>query len=542
MTPEDLTEPELALWTAFPRGDEVDLRAGDAGSPENLEDPAGGGRWGPERSIRAEVIEALLLGAVQPNPGRIAAVRLAGARVTGRLSLAHAEISCPVRMRSCHLPDPIGLYGARTRQLDLGGSWLAALDASHAVVEGNLRLVGCPHVGQVRLAGAHIAGAVQLQRARFVNPGGIAVLANRLTVDDDLLCQEAVVVGEMRLAGAQVGGMLGLDGARLENPGGRALNAFSLSVGAQLWARHGFTADGEVALADATVQREADFSGACLSSPGGDALLAEGVSVGTTLGLGSGLTAEGAVRLTRAQIGGALDLNGARLANPGGLALDCRHTQARELLLQTREPAEGSVDLRHARFEVVRDDPATWPAELRLEGLVYDSLAPRLAADRRLAWLHRDTDGYQPGTYEQLAGMYRRLGDEAEARTVLLSRQRRRSQTLTGYGRFWGRLQDITVGYGYRPLRAGGWLVALLLLGTIVFGVHHPPPVRDGHPPAFNPFIYSLDLLLPIVDFGQEHTRDPQATQRWLAYLLIAAGWILATTSAAGVTRALRRE
>jgi hypothetical protein len=57
-----------------------------------------------------------------------------------------------------------------------------------------------------------------------------------------------------------------------------------------------------------------------------------------------------------------------------------------------------------------------------------------------------------------------------------LVRFRRRRQ-LPWYGRAWSLLQEITVGYGYRPLRAGAWLVAFLGLGTVVFGLHHPPPL-----------------------------------------------------------------
>ena len=86
------------------------------------------------------------------------------------------------------------------------------------------------------------------------------------------------------------------------------------------------------------------------------------------------------------------------------------------------------------------------------------------------------------------------------------------------------------------------WLLALLLVGTVVYGLHHPRPVEPGKAPDFNALIYTLDLLLPIIDFGQEKAFNPHGAYQWLAYLLIAAGWILATTVAAGITRALSRQ
>jgi hypothetical protein len=58
------------------------------------------------------------------------------------------------------------------------------------------------------------------------------------------------------------------------------------------------------------------------------------------------------------------------------------------------------------------------------------------------------------------------------------------------------------------------------------------PPTEPGKPPNFHALIYTLDLLLPIIDFGQEKAFSPGGAYQWLAYLLVAAGWILATTRA----------
>jgi hypothetical protein len=103
-------------------------------------------------------------------------------------------------------------------------------------------------------------------------------------------------------------------------------------------------------------------------------------------------------------------------------------------------------------------------------------------------------------------------------------------------------VQEVTVGYGYRPLRPAGWLAGFLGLGTLAFGLHHPPPLAGTAHPAFNPFIYTVDLLVPLVNLGLRDSYDPQGPQRWLAYLLIAVGWIFVTTIAAGIARVLRRQ
>jgi hypothetical protein len=105
----------------------------------------------------------------------------------------------------------------------------------------------------------------------------------------------------------------------------------------------------------------------------------------------------------------------------------------------------------------------------------------------------------------------------------------------------WGVVQDVTLGYGYRPWRALVWLAVLLAAGSIAFDIHRPPPLQPGSAPHFNPVVYTLDLLLPLVDLGQKHAFDPAGALQWLSYLLVASGWVLVTTVAAAAARVLRR-
>jgi hypothetical protein len=189
---------------------------------------------------------------------------------------------------------------------------------------------------------------------------------------------------------------------------------------------------------------------------------------------------------------------------------------------------------------VLNDDPRTWPDQLRLEGLRYTALEPAGSARTRLRWLARDPTGYRPQPYEQLAAHYRQIGHDAEARTVLLAKQRRRRRQVSPPGAVWSGLQDLTVGYGYRPGRAALWLVALTALGTGVFG-HHPPGAGRGGV-AFNPLTYTLDLLIPITNLGQESAFGIGGNAQWFAYVLIALGWLLFTAVAAALTRTFSRS
>ncbi|MDX6311977.1 MAG: hypothetical protein QOF44_1441, partial [Streptomyces sp.] len=159
----------------------------------------------------------------------------------------------------------------------------------------------------------------------------------------------------------------------------------------------------------------------------------------------------------------------------------------------------------------------------------------------RLRWLAHDRSGYAPQPFEQLALAYRALGHETEARTVLLAKDRARHRVLPWYARLWGAVQDATVGYGYRPTRAALWLLGLLAAGSVVFALHHPVRNDPEGPEEFNLVVFTLDHLLPVVDFGQGSAFTPTRDTQWVGYVLTAAGWILATTIATGITRSVNR-
>ncbi|MFD8232196.1 membrane-associated oxidoreductase [Streptomyces sp. NPDC059696] len=485
---DTMTPAEERVWRAFARGEDVDLR-GPAG-----EDPAEGADWGPERTVRAAVVRALLLSAPQED-GETASLRLAGARITGVLNLQYSDIDHAVRLSDCFFEHVPVLYAARLRQLNLRGSVLPGLDAATLRVDGVLRLSDCRFERPVRLGGAQISGALFMDGADIGEPpaGQPALQLNHVTVGDGLSAPGLRTRGEVRLTGTSVAGTIDLNEARLR-------------AGA-----------GQVALDAETLTVE------------GDALLREADVLGW-------------IGMRGARIAGRLDLSHARLVNPGDAALRASSCTIGELWLRKGPRMEGTLNLRRAHMDVLFLEPEMVPDEVLLDSLVYTSLTPHEPAERRLAMLERDGEGYVPHAYEQLTAAYRRIGDDDAARLVQLAKQRRRRATLPWYGRLWGHVQDATVGYGFRPLRAAGWLVSLLAAGSLAYALHHPAPLKPDEAPQFNPVFYTLDLLLPVISFGQEAAFAPTGGYQWLSYALVLTGWILATTVLTGVTRTVSRQ
>ncbi|CAM5610460.1 oxidoreductase [Streptomyces diastaticus] len=490
---DELTTAERVLWDAFPEGRWVDLRTGVA----EEDDPAGGARWGAARTVRAEVVSALLLGGGDQQPGRVASLRLAGARITGPLDLSGAEISHIVWLKGCRLEHAVSLHSASTRTVRITRSRVPGVDARLARVGGHLDLTGTAvESGRLALINAEVAGELVLNGTRITTTGKWAVFAGGLVMGGGVFCRKGFTTrGGVRLSGAQLPGGLFMQGARLANPHGEALVADSATA--------------------------------------------------SVVNLSEGFRAVGTLRLRGARISDLLTLDGATLDGEG-TALFGVGMEVGTFDFGLAATPSGAVDLQGARVTALHDRERSWPDEVRLDGLVYGSLrsggTPRRGdVARRLAWLRRNP-GYAPQPYEQLAASYRQAGHDDDARRVLLAKQRHRRTTLNLPGRVWGRLLDTAVGYGYRPWLAALWMGALCLLGSLVFRTRTPVQTKDGEGAPFNAFVYTLDLLFPVGDFGQRGAWHWTGATQWLAYLLVAVGWVLTTTVVAGVSRTLTRN
>ncbi len=221
----DLTPAEEQVWRAFPLGESVDFRTADD------EDVALGATWGPERTVRAHVLRALLLNGPQ-EAGEIASLSLAGARITGRLDLQYATIDQPVRLRYCHFDDVPRFYASRLRELNFGDSVLPGLTAHAMRVDGVLRLTRSRFRGVVRLAGAKIAGSLFMEGSEIIAPDAEepVLQLNQAAVGDDLRAMGLRTRGQIRLSGASVAGSVNFNTVDFRNPGDSAVDAEVLAV------------------------------------------------------------------------------------------------------------------------------------------------------------------------------------------------------------------------------------------------------------------------------------------------------------------------
>ncbi|WP_283138967.1 hypothetical protein [Rhizohabitans arisaemae] len=437
--------------------------------------------------VRAELIASLLLGVRDAAPGQVPAVRLRGARVTGTLTILGGSIGCELSLDRCELEGRPDFTESTTKTIRIVNSRMPGFCGGGVRMDGHLSLSGSEISGEVRLPRAQINGGLRMLGTTVRNLGEWAIFSGSLVVEAGAFLDNADISGGVRLVGARMNGGLFLRGTTLRNPGG-------------------------------------------------DALLADNLIVEDVMECTEGFTAEGAIGLRGARVNGTLSFRDGELQGD----LRCAFLEARELVLHFATPIEGTVNLVYSKIGIIFDDPAVWPERLRLNGAVYEALRGNGIEDR-VRWVARDPQGFRPQPYEQLAAWYIRDGNEELARRTQLAKLRARRATLRPGGRFWGRVLDVTVGYGYRPWLACVWFALLLTAGTVTFTLVEPRPIKPAESPRFNAFAYTLDLLIPINAFGQRGAFDPVGWTPWLAYALIASGWILATALITGAARVLRR-
>ena len=449
-----------------------------------------------------------------------------GFQADGEISLLGASIGGQFNLSGAHLDGKDGL----------------ALTADGLTVTGEMFCVGGFQAdGEIRLLAASIGGQLAFSGAHLDGKDGPALTADGLTVTGEMFCDQGFQAdGEISLLGASIGGQFNLRGAHLDGKDGPALTAQGLTVTGEMFCDQGFQADGEISLLGASIGGQFNLSGAHLDGKDGPALTADGLTVTAGMLCVDGFQADGEIRLLAASIGGQFNLRGAHLDGKDRPALNAqRLTVTGEMFCLGGFQADGEISLVSAKLGMLVDERESWPQLLSLGGLTYGDLI-YMPARERLDWLNRSVY-YSPQPYEQLAGYYRRLGHDDQARRVLLAKQRQRRRQRPWWARWWGWLQDVLAGYGYAPGRALLLLAGAFVAGWLVFSTRHPIPVGPGPHPAFNAALYTLDVLIPAPTLGQASDFDPEGIGLAVAAGLHVLGWLLAITVIAAITRSFSR-
>ena len=474
---EPLSAFERKLVAACARGEVCEPDGWDGKRPE--EDAAT-----EANTVRAELIRFLALGGDDEHPVHEQGVMLGGGWIKGKLSLHQATAMVRLYLAYCHFDRNPDFVAASLPELTLSGSQIPGIWADRLVVKGGV----------------------------WLNNG-------------------FETSGEVRLLAAQIGGNL-----------------------------------------------------SCVSGKFFNRLIADGMIVRGNVFLSDGFEASGAVSLLGAQIAGDLVCRNGVFSSSHGIALNADGMDVKGGVFLLDASIEGGINLTAARIVTLVDDATCWQSGGHiLDGFVYDRIIGPSNAEMRVDWLmgqredHLTSDfRYQP--WDQLIKMLREVGAPYEASRVAIAKQNQlrvaktfKQPVYNALHWLFGRL----TGYGYDWARLLGAMIWLWLGCAFFFSVggdygyvgpstpllYNPelaPSIDDscGHAfetgkqvwtkcanmPAeyttFQPLLYSLDLILPLVDLQQESDWAPIVEEapgvsmaygvflRWLMWFEILFGWM----------------
>jgi hypothetical protein len=464
-----------------------------------------------------------------------------------------------------------------------------ALNADNAEVKGRVFFRGKFEAhGGVRLVRATISGDLDCGDGSFTNTGGVALNADNAEVKGRVFLRgEFEAHGSVRLVLCTIGGAVDCSNGQFLNADADALLISRTSIGGGVFLTGDFQSLGAVMLEGSRIEGNLDCRGARIYCPGKEALAAPMLRA---RGAGFFIQARpdrpfqtnGIINLTGAHIDGALlfedvifygdennGVNGTHLLVGGPFTWrNVAHTPTTQL------------NLRYAKVGVLEDDSHSWPdaEHLILEGLTYEAIRGEEAARppatgwlrkavgwlsrwlkrgerfERLDWLQRQPkDRFSLQPYEQLAAVLRQNGQEVEARAVSIAKQecRRKFGRLGLIGWTGSTLSRWLIGHGYRTSLILLYAAVFVVVGTLLFGNFRaelaPTKKAEEIPTAFDPFVYSLDTFIPVMNLHQKEYWIPRGDTyagqavRVYYWVHIATGWACFTLAVVGFTGLVRK-
>jgi hypothetical protein len=520
--------------------------------------------------------------------------------IRGRIDMGQARIGGQFLVRNASLEAragaPVGSAYSRSR---VGGT---ALSAPRLSVGAELTLDGtCQVTGGIDLSMSELGSVSVGPGCSLQAPGRTALdLTNTELLSTFTVGEKAPVEGTVRLSGARIHGNLRLRGAVLSAPEGNSLLAAQgVSVDGEAELQNLRATGGDLEFRAAALGSFVDAAGAKLHNPGGYTLNLVQANVKGSVRLVDGFESTGEVVLNRAAIEGRLictdgTFHYAGPQRPGEEpdAIEAISATIRSGMDLGWKSISPRVDFTNTRTSFLADDPGTWPPRYVIVGFTYDRFEQPQGATRwpwdhaaRAAWLSRQAI-YDAGPYEQAARVFREHGYTAGAEAILIAQRRHARRAITGPGAPLRRALDIgystTVGYGYRPRRVL-WLLAVLLALVIVsleiptaqatmrattaagqvYSPHGPvpgaAPGRAAGAPAassdacgggqvrcFNPVLYAIDTVVPLVSLDQRSTWYPDPSLRdgafmqWWLNAATLLGWLLSSIFVLSLARLSR--
>lgn len=491
----------------------------------------------------------------------VSSIRGDGVMIDGSLLLRRAIVDGSLQLFGAEIMGSLSCTGCVIEGKRWRSQRLAA-DLATVTIGGNVEFRnGFRANGLIQLDNSEIGGTFDCSEGKFFacfdetrsqqaarwDRAVRALKCHRLNLNGSLYLRDCESEGELSFSGAQIGGDIDCRNGQFRRAGNgdaTALRFTRIESKGNIYLSAGFKAEGKVQLNGARVRGNVDCRGGTFSVPA-NLTSQDFAAPGEAF-------SEDAVSLVNAEITGALIM--APIERKEG------------------NPAifNGSLDLKSAYVRVLVDNEESWPKSkgairnvIHLDGFTYERFAgvAPIEANTRKRWLqcqpvaHMGQD-FRPQPFEQVIKVLKNMGHPEQARRLAIERQgflirRRLAQWRTGprgaLRAFSALVSALTVGlligHGYRPLRVLFIMAVVGITCGFYFklaaerGVFAPRDAQvflqpDFDPcrphtggnwtacadkvggkfaeyPQFNPWVYSFNVLFPVIDLYQEKSWVP---------------------------------
>ena len=196
-----------------------------------LNDPAKTEHWGPDRNIRAGLFSWLVADPEAAPLLHPSGPGIAGAKIVGRVDLSYAEVTRPLTLIRCAIPDGIDLSNASLAGIELRSGVTGPITADFAHIKGDLAL-HFGHYGELSIFRAVIGGDLDCSGADFTGSGvAYTVSAQESSIGGDAsFVQNFTTDGTLYFRLARIGRSLNFNHARFVGPGETGLDAQRATV------------------------------------------------------------------------------------------------------------------------------------------------------------------------------------------------------------------------------------------------------------------------------------------------------------------------
>lgn len=176
-------------------------------------------------------------------------------------------------------------------------------------------------------------------------------------------------------------------------------------------------------------------------------------------------------------------------------------------------------------------DSASFPEEGRIDvrGMTYTELDLNHATPEEGYIYLLDQSPYDGRGYKMLEQYYRAWGHPAYADFVYVKYKFRETNDglrFTDWQWWWNWFINFFIVYGKGPELAAFWFFLIVMFGWFMFRKEDKMTAKAEAGRKYRPLLYSLDLFLPLVNFGYADAWSPNPENKLIAFYAVIHRWL----------------